>query len=52
MTAARASKKSNNVVQKAPLPWCVKDCGDYAQVIVNGAEDTKRWFKISALEQY
>lgn len=51
-TAAKASKKSNNVVQKGSHAWCDKVCGDYARVIVNAAEDTKRWFKISVLEEY
>ena len=51
-TAARESKKSNNVVQKGSHAWCDRVCGDFARVIVNAAENTKRWFKISALEEY
>lgn len=50
-SAARASKKGNSVVQKGSVAWCDKVCGDYARVIVNVAENTKRWFKVSALEE-
>ena len=51
-TAARASKKGNSVVQKGSHAWCDKVCGDYARVIVNVADNTKRWFKVSALKEY
>ena len=48
--AARASKKTNNVVQKGSIAWCDRVCGDYARLIVNEKEQTKRWFKCSALK--
>ena len=51
-TAARSSKKTNNVVQKGSHAWCDKVCGDYARVIVNEVDNTKRWFKVSALKEY
>jgi len=51
-TSARASKKGNSVVQKGSHAWCDKVCGDYARVIVNVADNTKRWFKVSALKEY
>ena len=51
-TAARASKKGNSVVQKGSHAWYDKVCGDYARVIVNVADNTKRWFKVSALKEY
>ena len=51
-TAARASKKGNSVVQKGSHAWCDRVCGDYARVIVNVVDNTKRWFKISDLKEY
>jgi len=51
-TAARSSKKTNNVVQKGSHAWCDRVCGDYARVIVNVDDNTKRWFKVSTLKEY
>ncbi len=51
-TAARASKKTNNVVRSHSVAWCDRVCGDYARVIVNVLDNTKRWFKLSALKPY
>ena len=51
-TAAKASKKTNNVVQKWSVAWCDRVCGDYARVIVNVVDNTKRWFKLSDLKVY
>ena len=48
--AARESKKTNNVVREGSMARCDKVCGNFARLIVNENEQTKRWFKCSALK--
>ena len=50
-TAAKSSKKTNNVVAKGSFAQCDKVCGKYARLIVNSASDIKRWFKTEDLKQ-
>ena len=50
-TAAKSSKKTENVVQKGSFAMCDKTCGKYARVIVNEADGIKRWFKICDLKE-
>ncbi len=50
-TAAKSSKKTNNVVAKGSYAECDKVCGKYARLIVNSASDIKRWFKTSDLKE-
>jgi hypothetical protein len=50
-TAARASKKTNNVVKAGSVAQVERVCGDYVRLIVNVEEMTKCWFKSSALKE-
>ena len=50
-TAAKSSKKTNNVVAKGSFAQCDKVCGKYARLIVNSDSDIKRWFKTEDLKQ-
>jgi len=50
-TAAKSSKKTNNVVAKGSYAECDKVCGKYARLIVNSASGIKRWFKASDLKE-
>ena len=50
-TAAKASKKTNNVVKAGSVAQVEKVCGDYVRLIVNADAMTMCWFKSSALKE-
>ena len=50
-TAARSSKKTNNVVKQGSRAMCDKVCGSYARLIVNEVSNIKRWFKACDMQQ-
>ena len=50
-TAAKASKKTNNVVKAGSVAQVERVCGDYVRLIVNADAMTMCWFKSSALKE-
>jgi hypothetical protein len=50
-TAAKASKKTNNVVKAGSVAQVERVCGDYVRLIVNVDAMTMCWFKSSALKE-